>query len=167
MLSAYDCSVGVTARGLRNLDALLRKGEAHALETGSDPAALLQARLAPDMFPLAGQVQRASDAAKLGIARLLGTRAPAFADDETRFAELYDRIARTLDYIEAASPDALEAGLQRSVEISTRGAKHTFVGQDYLLGFLLPNFFFHVAIAHGILRNQGVPVGKLDYLGKF
>lgn len=164
-LSMYDASIPVFQRALGNLDAILRKGEEHAAATGIDLAELAAARLAPDMFPLTGQVQSATDSAKFCAARLTGTSAPSFPDTETTFEELHARIAATLDYLASVDPAGFEGAETRAVvQKSRRGERH-FVGTGYLLTFALPNFFFHVTTAYDILRHKGVPVGKMDYLG--
>lgn len=166
-LSMYAASVPVFQRALGNLDAVLRKGEEHAAAQGLDLAELAAARLAPDMFPLTGQIQSASDSAKFCAARLTGTVAPSFADDETTFDEMHQRIAKTLDYLASVDPAGFEGSETRAVvQKSRRGERH-FIGTSYLLTFALPNFFFHVATAYDILRHKGVPVGKSDYLGSF
>lgn len=167
-LSFYDISVPVFVRGLGQLAHVLDKGLAHAQASGTDPAALFNARLAPDMFTLAGQVQSASDAAKLGTARIAGITAPSFPDTEATYAELQARVAKTIDFlnngVDRAQVDGAEA---REVVMKARGNELKFTAERYLLQFALPNFFFHVTTAYGILRHSGVPVGKLDYLGKF
>ncbi|MDF2620463.1 MAG: hypothetical protein K0S00_3122 [Xanthobacteraceae bacterium] len=166
-LSIYDASIPVFERALRNLDAILTKAEEYASANCIDLAELAAARLAPDMFPLTGQIQSASDSAKFGAARLTGTTGPSFADTETTFEELHARIAKTLDYLASVDPAGFEGAETREiVQKSRRGERH-FVGTSYLLTFALPNFFFHVATAYDILRHKGVPVGKSDYLGAF
>lgn len=166
-LSMYDASIPVFQRALGNLDALLRKGEEHAAAAGLDLAELAAARLAPDMFPLTGQIQSACDSAKFAAARLTGTQAPSFPDTETTFEELHQRIAATLDYLASVDPAGFAGSETREiVQKSRRGERH-FVGSSYLLTFALPNFFFHVTTAYNILRHKGVPVGKMDYLGAF
>jgi len=166
-LSMYDASVPVFQRALGNLDTLLRKGEEHAATAGLDLGELAAARLAPDMFPLTGQIQSACDSAKFAAARLTGTAGPSFPDTETSFEELHQRIAATLDYLASVNPADFEGSETREiVQKSRRGERH-FVGSSYLLTFALPNFFFHVTTAYDILRHKGVPVGKMDYLGAF
>ncbi|MBM6593953.1 DUF1993 domain-containing protein [Microvirga pudoricolor] len=163
-LSMHQASIPVFVRGLTVLSGLLRKGEAHARENGLDPADLIGARLAPDMLPLSGQVQRASDTSKLSGVRLSGVAAPSFPDTETTFPELQERIAKTVAYLDSIPPDALDGSEGRSVELSFGSRKPTFRGDSYLLTFALPNFYFHVTTAHGILRHKGVKVGKADFL---
>jgi hypothetical protein len=166
-LSMYEVSVPVFARGLDQLSHLLSKGAAHAKEAGIDPATLIQARLAPDMFVLAAQVQRSSDAAKASIARIAGVEAPAMPDTETTFEELIARCAKTRDFVHSVPRDRFDEAAERAVEMKVRGHLLHFTGSSYLLRFGIPNFFFHVTTAYDILRHKGVPIGKLDYLGRF
>ena len=164
-LSMHRASAPVFVRALKVLASLLEKGEAHAKAQGLDPDTLVAARLAEDMLPLSGQVQRASDASKGAVARLTGVEAPAMADEETTLAQLRKRVADTLAYIESVDPEAFDGSEDRTVELKLPGGTLTFTGEDYLLGFALPNFFFHVVTAYDVLRHKGVPIGKLDYLG--
>ena len=152
-------------RGLRVLARYLEKAAAHARAHGLEPDTLAHARLAPDMLPLSGQIQRASDTSKNAIARLLGTEAPRMEDNESTLDELAARIGRTIAYIESADVAQLDAAEAREITLATGTLSRTFDGLGYMLDFALPNFQFHVATAHAILRNQGVAVGKLDYLG--
>lgn len=163
--SIFDASSVVFQHTLSQLSHLLKKGEAHAREQGLDPALLLQARLATDMFPLVRQVQSASDAAKLAVARLAGVDAPRHDDVETTFDELQQRITATLQFIAGVPRDAFEGAEERVVTLKTPRGELTFTGQSYLQHFALPNFFFHVTTSYALLRHNGVPVGKLDYLG--
>lgn len=164
-LSMYQASVPVFARGLKVLKAMLEKGAAHAAEAGADPKVLVQAKLAPDMLDLAGQVQRASDTSKLSVQRLSGVAAPAMPDTEATLDELIARVDATLAYLDGVGPETLEGAEARTIELPTGGAPRTFNGADYLLGFGIPNFYFHVTTAYDILRSQGVTVGKRDFLG--
>lgn len=163
-ISMYQISAPVFLHGLGTLTHILRRGEAHARETGADPASFVEARLAPDMLTLAGQVQRASDTSKLAIERITGVLAPKMEDNEQSFGDLYARIERTATFIEAFSEAQLDDTDAKSIELKLRDFNPVFTGASYLLTFALPNFFFHVATAYGILRHKGVPLGKLDYL---
>ena len=163
-LSLYDISVPALIRGLENLSHLIARAMTHVREHGLDTAELVEARLAPDMLTLAGQVQRASDTAKLGAARLSQSEAPAFADDETTLEQLERRIARTVDYLRGIAPDSIAGGEARDIRFRAGGKELHFVASDYVRQFLLPNFYFHLATAYGLLRHKGVPLGKLDYL---
>lgn len=162
-LSISRLTVPAYTRGLHVLSRYLDKAAEHAGAAGAD--ALVGARLAPDMLPLAGQVQRASDTSKNAIARLLGIDAPRFDDNETTLAELKARVANTIAFISQADAAALDASAAREITLAFGDFRKTFDGEDYVLSFALPNFYFHVAMAHAILRHQGVAVGKLDYLG--
>ncbi|WP_225583319.1 DUF1993 domain-containing protein [Pseudoxanthomonas sp. PXM02] len=166
-LSMYQVSVPVFLRALGNLRHVLEKGEAHARERGDDPAVLLQARLYEDMLPLVRQVQIATDTAKFGAARLAGLESPRFEDTETTFDELYARLDAVSDYLRTFDEAALQGSETRAVTLSTRTRGDLqFDGRGYLFGFALPNLFFHVTTAYAILRHNGVPLGKVDYLGQ-
>lgn len=164
--SLYDLTIPVFLRGLRNLDAVLRKGEDFAAAEGVDLQTLFEARLAPDMYPLPGQIQRASDTAKFAAVRLGGVENVSFPDDEKSFEDLHARIAKTVDFLKAAPREAIDGKEGAEVILKSGGGERRFTGIDYALGFALPNFFFHVTTAYGILRHKGVPLGKLDYLGR-
>jgi hypothetical protein len=164
-VSMHRASAPVFVRALGVLATLLDKGEAYAKDLGQNPDDLVGARLTDDMLPLSGQIQRASDASKGAVFRLTGVEAPAMADEETTFAQLRKRVADTLAYIESVAPEAFEGSADRTVELKLPAGALTFTGEDYLFGFALPNFFFHVVTAYDILRHKGVKIGKLDYLG--
>ena len=165
-LSMYQASVPVFLRALQNLGHILEKGEAHARGQGYEPAVLLQSRLYPDMLPLVRQVQIATDTAKFGAARLAGVASPRFEDAETTFDELHARLEAVSAYLRTFGESALEGSEDRTVTLSTRSrGELAFDGRGYLFGFALPNLFFHVATAYAILRHNGVPLGKGDYLG--
>ena len=164
-LSMYDASVTVFLHNLKQLSHLLDQGLAHATATGIDPNTLVQAKLAEDMRPLSFQVQSASDASKLAVARLADMTAPVFADTETTFEQLQERIANTRTFLQSVTREAFDGSETRAFSIKMRSGEVNFVGQPYLLHFALPNFFFHVTAAYAILRNAGVPVGKRDFLG--
>lgn len=164
-LSMYQASVPVFARALRNLKHVLQKGEAHAQQSGYDAAVLLQTRLYPDMLPLVRQVQIATDTAKFGGARLAGVESPRFEDNETSFAEVYDRLDRVLAYLETFEEAAFDGSEAREIRVPTRTRGDlVFDGRSYLFGFATPNLYFHVATAYAILRHSGVPLGKRDFL---
>ena len=164
--SLYDITVPALLRGLGNLEAVLKKAEGWASEQGIDPKTLVEARLAPDMLPLAGQIQRASDTAKFAAVRLGGVENQPFEDDETSFSDFYARIARTRAFLEAAPREGFEGKEEAEVVLKSPGGDRRFRGIEYALGFVLPNFFFHVTTAYDILRHKGAPLGKLDYLGR-
>ena len=164
-ISIYDISIPALVRGLTNLSALLAKGVARAAEEKFDPAALLQARLFPDMFPLVSQVQLACDTAKGAAARLANTENPRHADEEGSFADLQARIRKTLDILEAVTPEQLRGAELREFLLQFPTYTLKFNGLNYLTRFVLPNFYFHLSIAYALLRSNGVALGKRDFLG--
>ena len=165
-ISLYDLSAPVFVRGLRNLSAILDKGEAFAAEQGIDPADLLATRLIDDMAPLTAQVQRACDASKGTMVRVGGVTNTVFEDVETTFDELRERIAKVIAFVEAVPRDAIDGREDAEVILQIpNGESFTFTGRGYVLDFALPNFFFHVTMAYALLRHRGVQIGKLDFLG--
>ena len=159
--SIYEASAPVFIRTLTSIPTWLDK----ALEEGKSEQAILEARLAADMRPFPAQIQMASDSAKNAMARLAGVEAPAMPDTEASFAELKDRCARTVAFIESLPPAVLDGAVDREVSLKfPNGMGYRFKGADYLTGFALPNFFFHVSMAYALLRNQGVAIGKPDFL---
>jgi hypothetical protein len=165
-ISMYQASVPTITRSLANLIAILEKAAAHAEAKKIDPAVLVNSRLYPDMFALAKQVQIASDTAKGGVARLARVEPPAFEDKETTFAELVERLRKTIAFLETLKPQQIDGSEDRTVTWQTRTATKSMQGMPYLLNHVLPNVFFHVATAYGILRHNGVEIGKQDFLGR-
>lgn len=157
----HQACAPIFVRALTNMSGFLDKAAA----AGLDEASLMEARLAPDMKPLPFQFQSASDSAKGCIARLAGIEPPAMADTETSFAELKDRCARTIAFIQSVDPAALDGAEDREVVLRFPGTEMKFTGAGFLTGFALPNFMFHVTTAYAILRHAGAPLGKLDFLG--
>lgn len=163
-LSMYQASVPVLVRHLTILSKILSKAEASATARNIDPSVFIAARLAPDMLPLTKQIQIASDVSKGGAGRLAGAEIPSFADTETSFAELQERITKTVDYISSLKPEQIDGSETKAISLKVGGRALEFNGQDYLLQFVLPNLYFHVTTAYAILRHNGVPLGKADYL---
>jgi hypothetical protein len=166
-LSMYRLTIPVFQRGLVTMKTYLDKAEIYAKEKGIDSTTLVGARLAPDMLPLSGQYQRVTDTAKLAVARLTGIDAPRFEDNETTIEQLRERLAKTEAYLATITPETIDGSNGREVTISPGGNKTVMRGDEYVATYALPNFYFHIAMAHAILRNQGLPVGKMDYLGSF
>ncbi|UTW08693.1 DUF1993 domain-containing protein [Pseudomonas benzenivorans] len=164
-LSMYHASIPVFVRQLGNLSTILGLAAADAEARKIDPSVFFNARLAPDMFPLSRQVQIACDGAKAGVALLAGVEAPSHADDETNLAELQARIAKTLEFLQAVSPEQIDGSEARTVTLKRRDKETHFQGQAFLLDHVLPNFYFHYTTAYAILRHNGVAVGKRDFLG--
>jgi hypothetical protein len=149
---------------LGNLDGWLDKAAAYAESKKFDPAVLLASRLAPDMFPLLRQVQIACDNAKWAAARTAGAEAPSHADGEKTADELRARIASVVSYLEGFSAADFAGAEDRRVSLPRWEGK-SMSGQEYLVEHALPNFMFHLTTAYAILRHNGVPLGKRDYLG--
>lgn len=164
-INAYSATVPAFVQILNALSSILTKTAAHAEAKKIDPSVFVTARIAPDMFPLARQVQIATDHAKGASARLAGVDNPSFADTETTFPELQARITKTLDFIKSLKPAQFDGGFERDVTLTIAGQKMTWKGDVYLHQFALPNFYFHVTAAYAILRHNGVEVGKRDFLG--
>jgi uncharacterized protein len=164
-ISMYQASAPRFANTLKNLSTILDKAQAHADAKKLDPKVFASARLFPDMFPMARQVQAACDAAKGAVARLAGVAIPAHEDTEQTFEELKARIAKTIAFIQSVQPAQIDGSEEREVVLKMRSGELKFKGMQYLLGHALPNFYFHVTTAYNILRHNGVEVGKRDYIG--
>ena len=160
----YSTSVPQFSKMLKNLDAWLEKAIENAKERSFDPEVLVGARLAPDQYPLSRQVQSACDSAKLACARLAGKEAPKHPDTETTLAELRQRIQSVVAYLATIGPADVDGQERRPVHLPFLEGK-VIDGEDYLSEFALPNFYFHIAHAYGILRHNGVKLGKMDYIG--
>jgi hypothetical protein len=163
-LSMHGITAPVFTRMLRNLSAILAKAEQQAKARGYDPAVLLNARLAPDMFHLTRQVQIATDQAKGCMARLAGHAPEAIEDTETSFAELHARIAKVIGIVEGYSEAQLEGAETRDVTVKIPNDEMKFKGLDYVNTWAMPNFYFHVTTAYTILRHNGIELGKRDFL---
>ena len=165
-ISMYQASAPVLERMLLNLVAILEKGAAHAAAKKIEPSVVINARLSPDMFTFAKQIQIAADMAKGCMARLAGDEPPKYEDNETTFAELIARIEKTIAYIKRFTPAQIDGSEDRHIVLQMRSGPLEFKGQAYLLHWVYPNFYFHVTTAYDILRHNGVEVGKMDFLGK-
>jgi hypothetical protein len=165
-LPVYDLAVASLKRMLENLDRIVTRAEEFAASRNIDPPALIQARLYPDMLPFVSQVRIATDTAKGAAARLSGTELPRWEDNEATFAEIHARIGKAVDFLAGFRPEQFEGAEERSIEMKLPKRTVHYSGRDYILGFVLPNFYFHVTTAYAILRHNGVPVGKQDYLGE-
>ena len=164
-ISVHTMSIDIFTHALGNLSALLEKGQAHATARKFDAGVLVNARLAPDMFPLSRQVQIACDLAKNSAARLAGVEPPRFEDNEKTLEELRTRIARTVDYLQSLPAAALEGSEDRDIKVPAGERTLEFKGLSFLQRWAIPNVFFHVTTAYNILRHNGVEIGKRDFLG--
>ena len=167
-VTLYAASVPVFKQMLSSLGAVLAKAEAHATAKSIEPAALLQARLFPDMLPLVRQVQIATDFARGVAARLAGNDVPVYESTEQSFADLQALIARTLVFVDGFTADQINGQEGREIVLRPGTPKEKKLnGQAYLLSYALPQFFFHVTTTYAILRHNGVEVGKRDYMGAY
>lgn len=164
-VSMHAMSVLIFVKSLGNLSAILDKGEAFAAAKKIDPAVLINMRLAPDMFPLLMQVRIACDFAKGATARLAGEEPPKWDDNETTFADLRARIARTIEFVQGFDPARFDGAADRAITVVMRGEPVHYVGLPYLAHVALPNFFFHMTTAYAILRHTGVELGKREFVG--
>jgi uncharacterized protein len=163
-LSVYDSTVAVFTRLLAGMDRWLQQAEANAAARGFPADNFLAGRLAPDMFPLTRQVQIACDLAKAAGARLAGVAVPAHPDTETTIAELRARIATVQAFLAGLERSAVEAGAGREIVLTVQGKELRFPGDVYISTWALPNFYFHYTHSYALLRMQGLPLGKADYL---
>ena len=165
-MSFYDATVAAYLQVLNALPGLLNKAEAYCKAKNIQPEVLLSARLYPDMLPLSRQIQLACDFAAKGCARLAHVEVPTTADTEKSLEELRQRLAKTIDYLNSFTPAQFEGADQKDVTFPTGpNTNLTLKGQQFVNRFSFPNFYFHAAIAHGILRHNGVEIGKRDFLG--
>jgi hypothetical protein len=164
-LSLYQASVPVFVKALGNLRHVLEKGKAHAASTKVDEKVLLDARLFPDMRPLTFQVQVATDMARGCAARLAGQEPSKETDDETSFDQLVARVDRSVSFIQNLDRRAFDEAESRTITRPVRGQPHTFTAVNYLQQYTLPNLYFHCTTAYGLLRHNGVPLAKADFLG--
>ena len=165
-LSMYQVAAPVYLRYLNSISVILDKAAAFAETRKIDPAVLLQTRLYPDMLPLVRQVQIFTDQAVRGISRLAGAEPPSFPDTETSFAELKSRIARAVAHVQSFKPEQIDGSEGREIVMKSPRGDFKFTGQQFLTQFSLPNFFFHAAMTHAILRHVGLEIGKQDFLGE-
>jgi hypothetical protein len=166
-ISVYQATVPAVLQMFGSLSAILTKAAAHAEAKKIDQSVFINARLAPDMHPLVRQVQIASDNAKGLCARLANVAIPSFPDTETTFADLQQRIAKTVEFIKTLKPEQFEGAEKREITLKLGPQEVKWSGQVYLLNFGLPNFLFHVTTAYDILRHNGVELGKRDFMGNF
>ena len=164
-VTMYQASVPRFVNTLKNLSAILDKAQAHAEAKKIDPLVLTASRLYPDMFALARQVQVACDTAKGAMARLAGAEIPKHEDTEKTFAELKARIDKTIAIIESFKPAQIDGTDDKDFTIKLGPREMQWKGMQYLLGFALPNFYFHAATAYDILRHNGVELAKRDFIG--
>ena len=163
-VSIHKIAVASFSKHLNALDGILDKAAAFAEAKKIDPAVLLSARLYPDMFTLKRQVQEACTFAETATARLAGLPLPSPKNEEATIADLKGRIAAVLAFLDTVKPEQFEGSAAKSYTLKVGPNEMTFTGEDYLLHFVLPNFYFHCSTAYGILRANGLAIGKRDYM---
>ena len=166
-LTMYQASIPAFVRMLGNLSAILDKAAAHAEAKKIAPAIFINARLAPDMFPLSRQVQIATDMVKGCAARLAGIEVPSYEDNEATFEELQARVAKTIAFLQSIRAEQIDGSEERDITVKFGSREFNFLGQAYLVDFVIPNFHFHLTSTYAILRHNGVDIGKMDYIGSF
>jgi hypothetical protein len=164
-ISMHSASVPVFIRMFANMTTWLDKAEAHAQARNFEPSVYLTARLAPDMLPFLRQIQITSDTVKFAVARLAGIEAPKFEDDEASFADLRERIAKTVAFIESVPADQIDGTEDKDIALPRRDGTLMIKGEPYLKHFVMPNFYFHMTTTYALLRHNGVDIGKKDFLG--
>ena len=165
-ISVYDQSIARMIHMLKNLDNIVSKAETYAEERNIEPSALLRARLFPTMYDFIFQVQVATDLSKGCAARLSGTEIPKWEDDEDTFADVHERIKKALDFLGNIKPEQLEGSESKALVVQLGSHTVNFTGQSYLLGFVLPNFYFHLTTAYNLMRHNGLDLGKRDFVGE-
>jgi hypothetical protein len=164
-LSMYQASTPNFLKALKAMVTILTKAKAHVDAKKIDEQAFIHSRLYPDMLAFPRQIQIAADAAKFAVARLAGVDAPSFPDDETTFEALIDRINKTIAFIETVPADKIDGTEDKDITLMRQGKSVVVKGQPYLLEQTYPNFYFHLTVAYALLRQGGVEIGKLDFLG--
>ena len=165
-ISVYDQSIARMIHMLKNLDNIVSKAENYAEERNIEPSALLRARLFPNMYDFIFQVQVATDLSKGCAARLSGTEIPKWEDDEDTFTDVHERIKKALDFLGSIKPEQLEGSESKELVVQLGSHTVNFTGQSYLLGFVLPNFYFHLTTAYNLMRHNGLELGKRDFVGE-
>jgi hypothetical protein len=164
-ISMYQASVPRLANLLGNLSGILDKAQAHVDAGRIELPALMDYRLAPDMYPFSKQVQIACDKARSVVARLARMEVPYYVDDEKTLAELKVRIARTVAFVRSVPHERIDGTEDDEIVLPVTGKETRYSGMQLLLGHSMPNVYFHTTTAYNILRQIGVPVGKRDFLG--
>ena len=165
-ISIYEASVLTYIRQLENFSEVLKKAQIHLVNKKIDEQVFVNARLFADMLPLSKQIQIACVFAKSSCARLASVEIPSFPDNEKTFDEFLARITKTVNFLKTFKAEHFASSAEKKISYSAHGMDFNFIGRDYLLNFALPNFYFHFVTAYSILRNQGVELGKADFIGK-
>ncbi len=160
----YEASIPHFIRMLGNLSSIIDKASAHAQAKNIEASVFIDARLAPDMYPLSQQIRIVTDMARVCAARLAGLEIPAYENDEATFADYKARIGNTIAFLQTVDRAQIDNSDDRAVTIKLYDKTITYRGRDYLLDIIIPHFYFHVTTAYAILRHHGVELGKKDYI---
>jgi uncharacterized protein len=163
-ISMYEASIPHFVRMLGNLSAILDKVIAHAQTKNIDESVFINARLAPDMYPLSQQIQIATYMTRACAARLAGLEVPSYENNETTFSDFKARIAETITFLEGIDSELIDNSYDQTITIKMGEWEVVYTGQVYLLDVIIPHFYFHVTTAYAILRHHGVELGKKDYI---
>jgi hypothetical protein len=161
----YELTVPRLTHMMKNLVGILQKAQAHCDTKKVDESVLPSSRLIADMLPLSKQIQITGDFSKGCVARLAGDKAPSFEDNETTLAQLIERLEKTIAYVSKFTPEQINNTEQKDITMEFPNRTMQFKGQNYVLGFVLPNVYFHITTAYNILRSNGVDIGKQDFVG--
>lgn len=164
-MEMYDLSVLVFKKKLSVLFEILQKTSHQLYEKGVEQDIILTASLAPDMWNFTKQVQTSTDFMKNGSARLAGIELQRFPDSEASLEALQTRIIKTISFLNEIKPDQINGSENKVINIKIIDEEYEFLGSDFLTTFVIPNVYFHISVAYGILRANNVSVGKRDYLG--
>ncbi len=163
-ISMYHASIPQFIRMLGNLSSIIDKTSIHAETRKIKESVFINARLAPDMYPLSRQIQIVTDMAKMCAARLAGIKAPQYEHNETTFSDFKSRISKTIGFLQGLDCEQIDNSYNQSITIKLEDKEVVYLGQDYLLENIIPHFYFHITTAYAILRHYGVELGKKDYL---
>lgn len=162
----YDITIATYIKHFKNIEAILDKASVWAKEQNMTEADLLASRLALDQFPFVKQIQVMSDQAKASAAALANIANPSFPDEEETIAQLKERIAKTVDFLNSVTKEMIDESTLSSRMIPFKWVPgKAFTAYDYAISYTVPNFYFHYTTAYSILRNLGMPIGKMDFMG--
>jgi len=161
----YDISIKPINLAMANLTHIVKTGSAHCKDSGVEDKVMTQMRLYPDMLPFAAQIRIAGDVSKGCASRLSGVEPPSFEDNEETFDQLLARCDKTVEFINSIDADDINGTEEKAINLKLPSIELNFTGADYVQKFVIPNIQFHVTTAYAILRNNGVPLGKQDFLG--
>jgi hypothetical protein len=164
-MSMYQNSIAQFKKMLTNTSVILKKAEDHAKAKEIEPKVLLESRLFPNMFNLIKQIQIATDQVRHGFGRIAGVELLSLDDSESSFADLQNRIKKTIEYLNKIKPEHLKGTEQKEIKFSIKEHNFAFKAEDYITTWIVPNFYFHIMTAYNLLRHNGVEIGKKDYLG--